>query len=165
MARQTPTGYSRVQIRLHWIVAVLVALQFLLHDGVEDAYERARDTGQYILSLPAIAHFASGMIIFLLVVWRILIKKDRGTPAAPAGEPEIFARLSTLAHLAMYVLLLAMPFSGVMAWGGQMQIAGWGHELASKLLFALVVLHIGAALVHQFVWRTGLLTRMMRPED
>jgi cytochrome b561 len=35
----TPTGYSKLQIRLHWITVLLVALQYLLHDGIANAYD------------------------------------------------------------------------------------------------------------------------------
>lgn len=36
----TPTGYSRVQIALHWIVFALIARQYLLKVEVCEAWDR-----------------------------------------------------------------------------------------------------------------------------
>jgi cytochrome b561 len=35
---QAPAGYSRLQIALHWAVALLIAAQFLFHDGIAAAW-------------------------------------------------------------------------------------------------------------------------------
>ena len=42
-----PKGYSRVQIILHWVAAALIVLQFVLHEGISDAYDVATQTGVY----------------------------------------------------------------------------------------------------------------------
>ncbi|NHX28119.1 cytochrome B, partial [Escherichia coli] len=46
----TPKGYSRTQIRLHWIVAGLIALQFLLSDCIGEAWEKIEHGGQVAFS-------------------------------------------------------------------------------------------------------------------
>lgn len=158
-----PTGFSKMQIRLHWITVGLVALQYLLHEGVSGAYDRALDTGDYTLSAPVIGHAAGGMIILLLATWRLLLRRERGVPAPPASEPELFKRVSHLAHIAFYVLLFLLPFSGAMAWGGRTEAAGDVHEVLKSVLLLLIVAHVGAVLVHQFVWKTNLLDRMRKP--
>jgi cytochrome b561 len=159
-----PTGYSKLQIRLHWITVALVALQYLLHDGIADAYERALDTGTYTLSAPVAGHAIGGLLILGLVIWRLMLRRERGVPAPHPGEPQVFQTISHWAHVAFYALLIALPISGVMAWGGQIEAAGDIHEVFRALLMLLIIAHIGAVVVHQVVWKTGLLTRMMRPE-
>ncbi len=161
MAR--PEGYSRLQIRLHWITVALVALQYLLHDGIDDAYDLATETGNYVLSAPVIGHAAGGMIILLLAVVRLMLRREHGTPPPPAGEPALFQRLSHIAHIAFYVLLFALPVTGAAAWGGQVEAAGDAHEVLRALLALLILGHVGAVLVHQFVWKTNLFDRMRRP--
>jgi hypothetical protein len=37
-------------------VALLVVLQFVLHEGISDAYDIATDTGVYAFSAPVIGH-------------------------------------------------------------------------------------------------------------
>jgi cytochrome b561 len=160
----SPSGYTKMQIRLHWITVLLVALQYLLHEGISDAYDVALDTGVYALSAPVIGHAAGGMVILLLAAWRLMLRKDHGVPPPPEGEPAVFRTLSHVAHIAFYVLLFLLPISGAMAWGGQIPAAGEVHEVLRAVLMLLILAHIGAVVVHQLVWKTGLLRRMTRPE-
>ena len=160
-----PNGYSRLQILLHWAVVVLVALQYLLHDGMSDAYDIAEETGLYAMSLPVIGHIAGGALILLLACWRLILRNERGVPLPPEQEPALFRRLGHAAHLALYALLVLLPVSGALAWGGQMEVAGDAHEVLKTLLLVLIVAHVGAVAVHQLVWKTGLMFRMTRPRD
>ncbi len=80
-------------------------------------------------------------------------------------------------HLLFYVVILGMIASGI----GIMVLSGAGsiifgqggvlpdfwkfaprvpHGIGARLLFALLVLHVGAALYHHVVLRDGLLWRM-----
>jgi len=77
----------------------------------------------------------------------------------------VFRRLSHLAHLAIYALLILLPVTGALAWGGRMEAAGDAHEVLKTLLLLLVIAHVGAVAVHQLVWKTGLMKRMMRAQD
>ena len=160
-----PQGYSRTQITLHWVVMVLVALQFLLHDGIADAYDVAEETGQYAMSVPVIGHIAGGGLILLLACWRLILRHDRGTPPPPEGEPAAFRKAGHLAHLAFYALLIALPVTGALAWGGRQDAAAEAHEVLKTLLLLLILAHIGAVAMHQLVWKTGILRRMMRAQD
>ncbi|WP_439139805.1 cytochrome b [Roseicyclus sp.] len=158
-------GYSRLQIILHWVVAVLIVLQFVLHEGMAEAYDIATETGIYAFSAPVIGHIAGGAVILLLACWRLILRHDRGAPPPPEGEPEIFRKAGHLAHLTLYALLIGLPITGALAWGGRMEAAGEAHELLKNLMILLVLAHIGAVIVHQRVWKTGILKRMMRAQD
>lgn len=161
----TPKGYSRTQITLHWAVMLLVVLQYLLHGGIADAYDRAQDTGVYAMSPPVIGHILGGALILVLGCWRLILRHDRGAPPPPAGEPAAFRKIGHLAHLALYALLIALPVTGALAWGGRMEAAGDAHEVLKTLLLLLILAHVGAVAMHQWVWKTGLLKRMMRAQD
>ena len=157
-----PTGYTKAQIALHWIVAVLLTLQFLLHGGMESTFQNGLETGVFELTSPAIAHMTSGTIILLLVAWRLIIRRERGHVPAPEGEPAIFARLSRVAHGALYATMLLMPVTGAVAWAQQSEVAGRLHGTLMGLLLLLVLAHIGAVVVHQVVWKTGIIERMTK---
>ena len=143
----------------------MVVLQFVLHEGIADAYDVAEETGVYAMSAPVIGHIIGGALILLLACWRLILRNDRGTPPPPEGEPEVFRKAGHAAHLALYGLLIALPVTGALAWGGQMEAAGEAHEVLKTLLMLLVLAHIGAVVMHQLVWKTGLLKRMMRAQD
>jgi cytochrome b561 len=38
-----PNGYSRLQIRLHWIIFGLLVLQFVFHEWIADAWDSYLD--------------------------------------------------------------------------------------------------------------------------
>lgn len=160
-----PTGFSRTQIILHWVTALLVALQYLLHDGIAQAFENGMETGQMTLIAPAIGHMASGTIILGLAMWRLMLRRERGVPASPEGEPDWAKKTSKAAHYGFYILLVLLPVTGAAAWGMPSGTASNAHEVLRALLFLLILGHVGAVVIHQTLWKTNLLARMRRAAD
>lgn len=75
------------------------------------------------------------------------------------------ALAGTAGHWALYVLMLALPITGLLAWfGGVTALADPHGEILKVLLWVMIVLHVAAALYHQFVLRDNLLNRMRKPE-
>ena len=155
-------GYSRAQILLHWIVALLIVPQFLLHDPMKDAW-RAFRRGEEIAFHPLVAaHVFAGIAILLLVVWRLTLRARRGAPEPPESEHPALKLVAKATHAGLYLLLVLLTVSGGMAWFGGVEVAGEAHEVMKTLLLALVVLHVAGALFHQFVLKTNLMDRMKR---
>ena len=155
-----PTTFSRPQILLHWITVVLVAAQFVLHEPIAEAFDRMLD-GETVARTATIAiHVFGGFLVFALTLARLGLKLSHGTPPAPPEEPALFARLSELAHWAFYALLVALPVTGAVAWFRVSETAGDIHEVLRALLLGLIAVHIAAALVHRFVWKTDVMQRM-----
>jgi cytochrome b561 len=160
---QASPGYTRLQIVLHWVTVGLVALQYILHDGVVAAFDLGLESGTMTLTGPAIAHMAGGALILCLAMWRLALRRDHPPPAPPGGEPHWAAWLGPLVHMVFYLLLVLLPLSGALAWGMASEFMGDLHEALRAALLFLIVAHVGAVVLHQAVWRTGLLARMMRP--
>lgn len=156
-------GYSRAQIRLHWIIVVLVALQYLFADGISDAFRKGLRAGEMTLTVPAAAHIAGGLVILLLMFRRFGLRSRRGAPSAPAEEPGWAKPLAGAVHWLFYAVLVALPLSGVGAWALASRTAGEVHQVLRAILLGLIALHIAGVVVNQFVWRTGLFARMTRP--
>jgi len=160
------TGYSPTQVALHWIVVVLVAFQFLAHDGIEESW-RAFTRGQ---SLPDDAapltflHIAAGILVLLLALARIYLRVTRGAPPPPADEPRLLQITAEAVHGSIYVLLLLLPISGSAAWFFGAHAAGDAHEVLKNLLLGAIFLHVAGALFQHFVRRSEVLMRMFRPE-
>lgn len=159
-----PTGYARNQIRLHWIVAALILLQYVIGESIADAFAARgqADGGGFDPLVPL--HVVTGLAILGLAVWRIALRLTRGAPPPPAGESANLRRVSAATHGLLYLCMIVMPVSGAMAWFGDDGVAAVVHNVTKLLLLVLVVLHILGALGHQFVLRTGLMERMIRPE-
>lgn len=159
----TAAGYSKAQIVLHWVTVVLVALQFLFHDGIAEAFDAGLDAGAMTMTAPAGLHMGIGMVILGIAIYRLFLRSSEGTPPPPEGEPG-WAKLAAKAtHIAFYGLLFLLPVTGAVAWAQGAEGAGEAHEVLRGILFILIVAHVGAVLVHQFVWKTSLINRMTRP--
>jgi cytochrome b561 len=156
-------SYSKTQIWLHWGIALLVVLQFLLHEPISHAWPTVA-AGESIAFQPLIVlHVLGGSVLLVLVLWRLGLRVFRGAPPALEKEPGHLRLASKVAHSAFYFVLLAMPLSGLVAWFGRVEFAAVAHELLSAALIVLIVVHVLAVLVHQFVLRTDLFVRMKRP--
>ncbi|EFG8200367.1 cytochrome b [Escherichia coli] len=159
----TPQTFTRIQIILHWTVAALVAYQFLFPDSIEQAW-RAFRRGTYAASdfdNLALAHLVVGVLVLVLVAWRLALRLRYGAPAADPAEPAALQMLSKAAHYALYGLLVVLPLSGLIGWfygaAASIQI----HLVAKTILLPLIGLHALGALVHHFYWRTDVLKRML----
>lgn len=160
-----PTGYSLAQIRLHWVVFVLVALQFILHDGITDAWDDRMDGLAVDFDPLAAAHVIGGLLILALVAWRLVLRVRRGAPPAPEAEAPALKLVASLTHGGLYLVMILMVVSGAAAWFGGVEQATEGHKALRIVLFVLILLHLAGALYQQFILRTNLLDRMRRPQN
>ena len=160
---QGRAGYTRLQIGLHWATAGLVALQYLLHEGVATAFDDGLETGAMVFTPGAAAHAVGGALILGLALWRLMLRREASAPPPLAGEPAWAAWLAPLVHLVFYALLVALPVTGALAWGMASEFMGDIHEALRAALLFLIAGHLGAVVLHQVVWKTGVLSRMTRP--
>jgi cytochrome b561 len=156
---KSPNGYSRAQIALHWVVVVLVAGQYLLSEGIEQAWY-ARMNGSLPNEPFPNPHAIVGFIILLLTIWRVVLKLRHGAPALPAHEPAALKAVAGATHLAFYLLLLGMPISGALAWVLGLELPAEAHEVAAKLMIGLIVLHVAGAIVQKVWLKSDVLARM-----
>lgn len=157
----TSASYSRAQVVLHWTIAALVAFQILFSGEIESLWgDRMRGTIPDV-AVPT-AHSAVGLLILVLMGGRVWLRLTRGAPPLPASEPRLLSLLAHANHAAFYVLLLAMPVAGAVAWFGGVRAAASAHTLAASLLIALIFLHLAGALAQHFWFRSDVLRRMFR---
>ena len=166
MAKEV-TGYSRTQIILHWVVAALMIIQFVFHEYMVDAW-RAYRKGEVVdgtTGFLATSHVWIGIAVGLFALWRLWLRFTRGAPPAPADEPQVLRILAAVTHIGLYLLMLAMPLSGIVVWFFGIRDAGEAHEIMRFPLIALFLLHVGGALAHRFFFKSGVMERMVRPQE
>ena len=170
------TRYGLVPQFLHWIVVAMIIVQYVLAEAADEL-----PTGVEKLATLA-QHKSVGLTILLVALLRIgwrLFDPPPPPPPMPAWQ-----RLAAAAnHWGLYALLFAMPLTGWMmssasnypvSWFGLVQLPDLVgpdrglkhlleevHETLANALIALVLLHVAAALKHQFWDRDGLLWRML----
>lgn len=162
MASET-VSYSVYQRILHWLVVALVFFNLLLPEGMEDWSRTFNQTGTATAEQVASAslHAYAGIAILVLTLCRIGLRLMMNAPALPTEEPPLFRLAAKVAHGALYVLTIALPFSGMAAYYFGVEQAGAVHGGPLKLLLWLVVAaHVLGVLVHQFYWKTNILRRM-----
>lgn len=175
--------YTRVAILIHWVSAALLIFMLIFGEELMEAGDEGGETlgGTFGPSL----HVSIGALILGLSLFRILWRLTHPAPALPATMKPYERLLSRLAHGAFYVLLIAIPLTGWLAFGGfvaeepamaatrlfgafpvpQSPFSLGGakdlHELGTNLMIALTALHLLATIKHQFIDRDRIMSRML----
>jgi len=157
-----PDSYSRLQIALHWGTVALIALNYVVSDGMGYAM-RAIARGETPDGLTPVVHVYVGLGIIGLVLVRGVVRLVQGTPDVPEATPPLLRKASALTHAALYALVLAVPVLGAVAWYGQLRWMGDVHVVVMNGLLVLAGLHAAAALYHHYALKDMTLMRMLRP--
>ena len=168
MTKTAPTGYSRMQIILHWAVAVLVVVQFLLGPAMSAVAEGLRKGEAVGASPVAWAHVAVGITILVLACWRVGLRFAHGVPT-PSFEPktpeqEFLVFVTRELTFFLYLTIFVIPVTGAIGWFYQNEVAATAHASMKVLVILIVAVHVAISLFHQFVLRDGALKRMARPQ-
>ncbi len=90
-----------------------------------------------------------------------MLRFVNGAPP-PIETGRAAAILARISHAAFYVLLVAVPVTGILDYYFHLP-TGELHELGKPLFFVLIALHVAATLRHQFIRHDGTLRRMVVP--
>lgn len=155
-------GYSRTQIALHWIIALIIVGQFVFGENMVEAFDAGLEGGVPVMTTLVWGHIIGGISILLLVMWRLQVRVTRGVPALPNGSPVWLVLGSRVAHLTLYALLFVVPLTGIIAWFGALEVVGDVHSWLRLALFFVIAAHTLAALYHGLIRRDGVMQRMFR---
>ncbi len=154
------TGYSGLQIALHWIVAILIFGAWFTHDGMGRAL-RQRIEQDLTGFDGATLHTMLGGAAFAFVILRLIVRLRRGAPE-PHGSPMV-QLAATWGHRLLYALMILAPLLGAITWYGKIEGLGELHELVGQALMIVAIGHLLMAMLHQALWSDGTLMRMISP--
>ena len=169
------TRYHPLLVALHWLLAFLIIAALLA--GFFLLARMPNSDPQKIRVL--LVHMAAGMTILALMVVRFIVRMLTSRPApATTGHP-FLDRIAPVTHYGFYVLILMMVGTGyataILAGLNRIVFQGSGdplpedfdiypsfvaHSFFAAILAGFIILHVLAALYHQFVRRDGLFRRM-----
>ncbi|EJZ21052.1 cytochrome b [Rhizobium sp. Pop5] len=163
MQQPSNMTYSVSQRFLHWTVALLIFFNLLFPDGMNIWHRLIRrgevPTPEQISS--ANIHAYVGIAILVFAVLRLCLRFINGVPPEVSEEPAIFRLAAKLAHAGLYILIFAMPLTGVAAYYFGIHSAGSVHaDVLKVILWALIAAHVAGALLHHFYWKSNVLRRM-----
>lgn len=175
LAPTRPATYDSVARFLHWSMAALIVLAFVLGltiDAFPATWKRAAIEAHKVIGLALI------LLLVARLAWRLAHRPPPLEPASP-----LMTAAAHLGHVALYVLMLAAPVVGVVYAIKRGQgldlgflsipplaapapraetrpIREW-HEWAAYGLLILAGLHALAALWHHALKKDGTLRRML----
>ena len=104
-------AWSPAQRRLHWAVAALVLLAFAIGLAMV-----ALPLSMLLAKIVAYqAHKTIGLLVPLLVAWRLVLRARRGRPPEDAALPAWQRRAAAAGHAALYALLILVPVLGYLS--------------------------------------------------
>jgi len=165
--------YDTLSAALHWLTAGLVISAIVIALWADRA---GRDLGLQLIFL----HKSLGLTIFAVVVVRIGWRLFHRAPPYSLPLPMWQRIVSWIVHYSLYALMLALPITGYLLstksmfpleWFGNeipkapvsdetAEAADAAHGWLSWVAIWMVVLHVSAALWHQFGMRDRLIARM-----
>jgi cytochrome b561 len=167
--------FSPLQRVLHWLMALMVLAMLFIGIGMVATVSPRYWT---LVSI----HKPLGVAILLLVLVRLAVRVLRGTPPLPADLPPVQRFGAKASHLLLYGLMILMPLIGwSMLSAGGYPIVLYGplhlppimphsdalyavlrsaHTVLALLLFAVILLHLAAALFHAMVRQDGVFDSM-----
>lgn len=180
MLTNTIQSWGFIAKSLHWLLALLIIGMLIFGTymtGIPD--DRLAEKFQLYQW-----HKSFGLLAFVFIALRLAWRAVQPTPALPADSPAYVRLGSKFSHIALYVLMFALPVSGYLmtsvntfgiptvAFGvipiphilgadaGLEKIFKEIHEISGNLLIAVLLLHVAAAVKHGFIDRDGILQRM-----
>ena len=167
--------FTPLQRLLHWLMAVCILAMLFIGVGMVSTI-----MPKY-LSLVSI-HKPLGVAILVLALIRLAVRLRSGAPPLPLDLPEPMKLAAHLSHYALYALMIGMPLIGwammsaaaypVVLYGGvhlppilpqndTLHALLWdAHFYLAFAFFALILMHIAAALFHALVRRDGVFETM-----
>jgi cytochrome b561 len=173
---QSPDRYSRTAIVLHWLLVALLAAQIGFGWFLEGVERGTPERGIFVN-----LHKSTGMVIGLVILFRLYWRLTHRAPAQPESIPGWERAAARWSHVLLYACMLIMPVSGYIAsnfsqygvnFFNSLKLPPWGvenasvyaffnktHDFTSWVLVTLIALHVLAALRH-LLKQDGLFSRM-----
>lgn len=182
MTDNTVLKYNRVQVILHWLIAVIILGMIGL--------------GLYMVELPKqselppgeesvrafyfLLHKSLGITAATLILIRILWRLSHKAPALPDTVSKWQQKAAGIVHGLLYIVMIAMPFTGYLqSMYSSYDTKFWGivlprlteadkamketfsevHEVLAFAFILLIAIHLAAAIKHR-ISGTGISERM-----
>ena len=159
---------------LHWLMAAMILAMLFIGVGMVASLTDYH----WLVDI----HRPLGIAILALAALRLLNRLRRPAPPLPADMPVLLKFAAHASHVALYGLMFALPMVGwamlsaagypIVLYGpwtlppilphdaglyAQLRLA---HTLLAYALFATFLAHLGAALLHAFIFRDGVFGSM-----
>ena len=183
MNQQSTKEYDFLSRAFHWITAIVVISAFVLGPG--DFGQIMRKGIDPATRGDIVWHESLGIFVFVMTVLRLLWLAFR--PSVPQAKmPRWMLVVSKLVHVALWMLLLALPTTALLSLGGEFhpltllwgvridklnvianfsiaKLIDWGdvHKFLGDAIVWIAGLHAAAAIFHHVILKDGVLSAML----
>ena len=166
---------------LHWLMLLLIAAVYACIE-LRGNFPKGSDMREGLKTW----HFMLGLSVLVLAVFRVAVHFIGVAPRIQPDPPKWQTLLAKLMHLALYALMIGLPFLGWLTLSAEGKVipffglqlpqlvvaskavAGWTkelHETGGTIGYVLIGFHAAAALFHHYVVRDNTLRRMLPNHD
>lgn len=167
--------FTPLQRLLHWLMAVCILTMLFIGVGMVSTIKPK------YLTLVSI-HKPLRIAILVLALIRLAVRLRSGAPPLPDDLPAPMKLAAYLSHYALYALIIGMPLLGsgmlsaaaypivlfggtrappILAQSDSLHTLLWdAHFYLAFVFFALILMHVAAALFHALVRRDGVFGAM-----
>jgi cytochrome b561 len=193
----TNNRYTNTAVVLHWLIAIAIfgmfALGWYMSELPKEAPKQMAydlfDLGIYTWQLSEEAsprtfyfnlHKSIGITLLVLIAFRVFWRITHKPPALLNSYSAIERKLATGAHHLLYLLMVALPVSGIIMaisskygvkWFGLEFLPGLdnaglrdafkeAHEIIGVIILLVIIVHILGALKHKFIDKDTTMQRM-----
>jgi cytochrome b561 len=193
----TNNRYTNTAVVLHWLIAIAIfgmfALGWYMSELPKEAPKQMAydlfDLGIYTWQLAEEAsprtfyfnlHKSIGITLLALIAFRVFWRITHKPPALLSSYTAIERKLATGAHHLLYLLMIALPVSGIIMaisskygvkWFGLEFLPGLdnaglrdvfkeAHEIIGVIILLVIIIHILGALKHKFIDKDTTMQRM-----
>lgn len=172
-----PPAYTPAQIVLHWLSVCLMSILVLSGEVRHLLISQTATSMRSIM----VVHIGCGMALLVVTLVRAGVRMRRRRAAATGWRTQ--DACAHAVHAAIYVVIVGecllgwiivnakgfaipLPMTGLefprlVSGDPALVIAAiWAHEVLARMMYALLALHIAAALWHHYVWHDNTMARM-----
>ena len=167
-------SFSLFSRTLHWLMAAMIIAMLFIGVGMVASLTDYH----WLLSI----HRPLGIAILIVAVIRLVNRLINKPPPLPDAMPCWQKAAAKISHIALYVLMISMPLIG---WGmlsaGNYPVVLYGalhlppllpaqpelysflrcaHTVFAFAFFAMILLHLSAALMHALIFKDGVFKSM-----
>ena len=157
-----PTHYNRFHILIHWLVVVTILLQMITGDKVALEFLALRNQAIEIdgNTSNSQVHMLGGLFIILLMAIRVFLRIKFGVPAPTKKTNDPLKFLSTFVHFGIYLVLFAIPITGLLAFSTVNVELGIAHKILVNGLYLFVIIHLIGVAYHQIFLADNIMERI-----
>ena len=168
----TTARYDRVQVMLHWIIAVMILCMIGLGLFMVELPKKSElpPGEESVRAFYFLLHKSLGITVAMFIILRVIWRLTHKAPPLPDSIGKLQQRAASVVHGLIYVVMVAMPISGYMqSMFSKYDTKFWGlvlprvadadntmrenfsqlHEILAFTLIALIVIHLAAVIKHR----------------